>query len=362
MTEPVRLVDLGAVPPVRSQSIYHALAYELTDEGPDTILLVTGDSPYVSIGFHQVAEKELDLDACRALGLRIVRREIGGGAVYLDANQLFTQWIFRGDRLPVHLEERFRFYSGPLVQTYRSLGVEAEYRPVNDIHVQGRKIGGTGAARIGGAEIVVGSLMFDFDHDAMARVLRVPSEKMRDKVATTLKEYVTTLRRELGAEPDRPAIVARYLEECSKALGRPVEPGEVTAAELARAEELDRRLASDEWTFRKHGRSPAGVKIHEDLHVYEGAHKAPGGLVRVTAVVRAGVIDDISISGDFTLLPQGAVATIEEGLAGTAAEAGAVAARVTALYQELGVEAPGLTPEDLGTAFAAALSPPEAAG
>lgn len=88
--------------------------------------------------------------------------------------------------MPTHLEERFRLYARALVETYRSLGIEAEYRPVNDIHVQGRKIGGTGAARIDHAEIVVGSLMFDFDHDTMAKVLKVPSEKTRDKVVTTL--------------------------------------------------------------------------------------------------------------------------------------------------------------------------------
>ncbi len=361
MTEPIRVVDVGAVAPVRSQSIFHALAYEMTEAGPDTILLVTTSAPYVSIGFHQEAEKELDLDTCRALGLPIVRREVGGGAVYLDSNQVFTQWIFRADRLPAHLDERFRLYSGPLVETYRDLGVPAEYRPVNDIHVQGRKIGGTGAARIELSEIVVGSLMFDFDHDAMARVLKVPSEKMRDKVVTTLKEYVTTLSRELGTEPDRPAVIARYLDECSRALGRPLEPGHVTAEELARAEELDARFDSDEWTFRKHGRTPAGVKIHEDVHVYEGAHKAPGGLVRITAVVRVGAIEDVSISGDFTLLPQGAVEAIEAALRGTAAEPDAVAARAAELYAELGVEAPGLEPSDLGTAFAAAISPPELA-
>ncbi|MBI2237047.1 MAG: hypothetical protein HYU54_00760, partial [Actinobacteria bacterium] len=65
-TEGIRVLDVGAVPPVRSQSIYHALAYETTEAGPDTILLVTTDAPYVSIGFHQEAEKELDLEACRA--------------------------------------------------------------------------------------------------------------------------------------------------------------------------------------------------------------------------------------------------------------------------------------------------------
>ena len=58
---------------------------------------------------------------------------------------------------------------------------------------------------MGMAEIVVGSLMYSFDKKTMSRVLRVPSEKMRDKVAQALHDYVTTMRRELGHLPDREA-------------------------------------------------------------------------------------------------------------------------------------------------------------
>ncbi len=359
MAEPIRVIDAGAVSSVRSQTIYHAIGYALGPDGPDTIVLVTSAQPYVSIGFHQEADKELDLDACRRLGLRVVRREVGGGAVYLDSNQVFTQWIFHPDRLPAHLDERYRLYAGPLVETYRSLGIEAEYRAVNDIHVQGRKIGGTGAARMDAAEAVVGSLMFDFDHDAMAQVLKVPSEKMRDKVAASLKEYVTTLHRELGAEPDREEVIERYLDACSAALGRPLERGEPTEVELRKAAELDERFASDEWTFRKHGHAVAGIKIHEDVHVYEGVHKAPAGLVRITAVVRAGEIDDLTISGDFTVLPQDRVDRIEKELIGAPAREEAVVARVADLFELLEIDAPGLEPADVGRAFANALSPPQ---
>jgi lipoate-protein ligase A len=48
--------------------------------------------------------------------------------------------------------------------------------------VAGRKIGGTGAASIGEATVMVGSFMFDFDTETMSRCLKVPSEKFRDKL------------------------------------------------------------------------------------------------------------------------------------------------------------------------------------
>lgn len=348
--DPIRLLDLGLVPPMRSQTIYHAVAYALDPGSPDTIILVGSTKPYVSIGVHQELEKEVDVEYCRGRGLPIIRREVGGGAVYLDSDQVFAQWVFHGVALPRDIAGRFTRYVEPLVATYRALGIPAEYRPINDVHVEGRKIGGTGAARMGMAEVVVGSLMFDFDFASMARVLKVSSEKMRDKVFQSLDQYMTTMTRYLGSRPDRDAVVQIYLEQVQATLGRPIEPGEPSTRELELAEELDARFATDEWLYQAGDSSRTGVKIHQDVHVVEAATKTPGGLVRVTACLRDGCIDELTLSGDFTMLPWTATSALEDALRGTALEADAVRMQVEDVYRRLGIEAPGLTAGDLADA------------
>ena len=255
--EPIRLLDLGLVPPVRSQTIYHAVAQALAS-GPDTIILVGPDRPYVSIGYHQDAEQEVDWHYCQAHGLPVVRREVGGGAVYLDAGQLFIQWVFHRDALPGSLEARFELYIRPLVETYQALAVQAYHRPINDIHVAGKKIGGTGAAQIGDAEVLVGSLMFTFDKATMARVLKVSSEKMRDKIFESLEQYMTTLAEQRSPVPDRRAVRDLYLMRAAAALRRPLVTGEPTTAELALAAELDERFVSDAWLCQKGALRRAG--------------------------------------------------------------------------------------------------------
>lgn len=349
--EPVRLIDLGQITAVRSQSIYHALAYAMDERTPDTILLVSSYEPYVCVGYHQEVDKEVDLDYCREHGLRVLRREVGGGAVYLDSGQVFTQWIFHRDRVPADLERRFSWYVRPLVNTYRALGIEAYHRPVNDIQVQGRKIGGTGAASIGNAEIMVGSLMFDFNYELMARVLRVPSEKFRDKVYQSLQEYITTMRRELGTPPDRARVTALYAEQSRAVLEREIVPGDLAPRELETAEDLDAQMSSDEWLYQKGGLRQSGVvKIHADVRVAEATHKAPGGLVRVTARVREERLEDLTISGDFTMLPAWAPAALEQALRGVPLESGAVRARIADVYRALHVQAPGVDPDALAAA------------
>lgn len=351
----IRVLDLGYVSPVRSQTVYHAVAYAMTADGPDTIILVSPNAPYVCIGYHQELDKEVDVDYCSSRGLPVVRREVGGGAVYLDKNQLFAQWVFRRNRLPAAIERRFELYVLPLVETYRTLGIDAYLRPVNDVHVAGRKIGGTGAASIGEAEIVVGSLMFDFDFEMMARVLRVPSEKMRDKVHQSLREYMTTMARELEQVPDREMVKSLYLERCRLALGRELALGSLSEREETLAHELDERFVSAEWLNRKGGLRQDGVKIHEDVRVVETAHKAPGGLIRVTARLLCGRIDDVSISGDFTLLPVAALGALEEDLRGANVRPDDLVRRIRGVYQRMSAQSPGVAPEDFVTALMAAI-------
>lgn len=353
----VRLLDLGSAPAIRSQTVYHAAARAMGPDTPDTIIIVSPAQPYVCIGFHQDVEQEVDLAYCEAHALPVVRREVGGGAVYLDQGQVFSQWVFHPDHLPAELERQFELYIRCLVRTYRALGIGADLRPVNDVHVAGKKIGGTGAAQIGLARVLVGSLMFDFDKATMARVLKVSDEKMRDKVFDSLNEYMTTMREQLDKVPPREAVISLYLEECARALGAEIVSGSWTADEEALAARLDAEFATREWLYQKGRRHGTGVKIHEDVQVVAGAFKAPGGLVRVTATLNRGTVADIAFSGDFTLIPTAARESLEEAVRGVPVDRERLTARLDAVYRELGVGSPGLGPSHFAEAIVRAADP-----
>ena len=63
----------------------------------------------------------------------------------------------------------------------------AEYKPVNDIIANGRKVSGNGAAEINDMVVLVGNFILEFaNYETMSKSLRVPDEKFRDKVFETL--------------------------------------------------------------------------------------------------------------------------------------------------------------------------------
>ncbi len=190
---------LDAVSWEYSQALYHAAAHL----GREALLLLRPATPYVCIGFHQDAQQEIDLEFAQQMNIPVFRREVGGGAVYLDGQQLFFQLIIRRDHpgVPQNIADFYRKFLQPIIETFRQFGVPAEYKPVNDIVTNGRKISGTGAAQIDDMLILVGNFIQDFNYEMMSRVLRVPDEKFRDKVHKTMYENLTTFLRETGENP-----------------------------------------------------------------------------------------------------------------------------------------------------------------
>lgn len=349
----IRLLDFGKVGSLRSLAIFHGVAYALDRDHPDTITLTRPLDPFVSIGHHQDARTEVDLEFCLKEGVPVYRREVGGGAVYLDEGQTFWHTIFHRDRVPSSLADVYtEFLAGPVLALNR-YGIPAVHRPVNDIQVEGRKIGGTGAATIGEAMVVAGSLMFDFNYELMVRVLRVPSEKFRDKVYSTMKEYLTTINRELGESAPARADAERILAECfAETLREEIVHDEPRPDELAAIAEQEERIASEEWLHLE-GLPPSGdsVKIAEGVNVIEGVHKAPGGLIRASVAVRDGEIMGIVLSGDFFLEPAEARQSLQDALVGVSHDQDSVMRVVKDLLA--GVDAPGLDAADVAAAVMA---------
>ncbi len=351
----LRVLDFGYVPALRSQAIYHGVAHTITEDSEPVLTLVNPDTPYVCVGVHQEVAAEVDEDFCRSEGLPVIRRHVGGGAVYLDRNQMFFHFLFPRTKAPQYAVNLYPRFIDPAVRTYREIGVQAEYRPVNDIHVAGRKIGGTGAASIGDATAMVGSFMFDFDTSTMSKCLKVPSEKFRDKLKSTLDDYMTTMTREMEELPSREAVRDIFLRHCAEVLD--VEPvlDQPTEAELQAIADQEIALSDPQWTYRKgKGRAKMGVKISESTHLNEAMHKAKGGLIRASLLVRDGKIDDLMISGDFTCLPEDGIDKLAKNLRGAELGQEALSERVSREIKNLKLDIPAVEPSDFTIAIMSA--------
>lgn len=351
----LRVLDFGYVPAIRSQAVYHGVARTISAHSDPVLTLVNPETPYVCVGVHQEVAKEVDEAYCKSAGLQIIRRHVGGGAVYLDRNQMFFHFMYPREKAPQFASNLYPRFIEPAVRTYQELGVPAEYRPINDIQVSGRKIGGTGAASIGEATVMVGSFMFDFDTQTMSRCLKVPSEKFRDKLKQTLDDYMTTMARELTSLPERKTVKQKFLHHCAEVLAVDPVEDDPSSEELQAIEDEEKALSDPDWTYLKGRRwSEMGVKISESTHLGESAHKARGGLIRVHLLSRDDRVEDLVLSGDFTCLPEDGIERLGARLRGVELDQERLTGALEAAIADLSLDLPGVEAGDLATAILSA--------
>lgn len=240
---PIRLLSLGLIPPLQTQAYYHALAERMTIDSADTIILCRPSAPYLCLGYHQVFENTFNKDECARRGFPVLRRRLGGGATYLDENQIFYQCVFHHSRLPAMLKDIYASTLSAPVSVLRRLGLHCELRDTNEIEVDGRRIAGTGGGRIDEACVVVGNILLDFDFESMSSVWNTPSESFRALAEKALRERLVTLNEYRKGVPYE-TLTEMLAEEFSRALGRPVQLGALTDEEIQYADEVAKELTA----------------------------------------------------------------------------------------------------------------------
>jgi lipoate-protein ligase A len=345
----MNLLTLEHLPGQQSMLIFHTLA-RIGFEG---LVIVSPKIPLASIGYFQDASKELDLEYCKRNGIPVMRREVGGGATYLDGNQVFYQLIWRksNPKFPTRIKDIFSYLSQPVCDTYNDFGIKTRFRPENDIVTKDeRKIAGEGGGDIGDSMVFVGGILMDFDFKVMSKILKVPEEKFRDKIYKSMEENLTTMKRELGFVPKRNEVTRNLISNFENLVGK-LKPVHLTQDIIYKMIELEKWFTSEEFLFKKTPKIPVGVKIKEGVEILYSTYKARGGLIRTAQEIKNGVIEDIGISGDFQFYPKSELAGLETNLKQIKRKEKLIISKVEDFYDEHKVESPGVEPEDVTDAI-----------
>ncbi len=343
-----RLLDTGVRTGTENMALDDAiLECRALGRTPDTLRFLQFSPPTVLVGFHQSIAQEVRLDYCRTHGIDINRRITGGGAILFTPSCL--GWEIYGDRnspvigrLRNDLDELARMSCLGTIEGLRRLGVEANFRPKNDIEIRGRKISGTGGTQRGDAFMYQGTLLIDFDVDLMLKTLRIPIEKLQDKEVESVKERVTWLKREIGHVPPLTEIKKAIRAGFEEVLGVTFKEQPLTLDEERIFKEYLPSYQSEDWIDMV--RPP---KEHAG-HV-TAVRKTPGGLIRVslTLNVAGDFIENSFITGDFQVFPQRAIMDLEARLKNISADEATVRQNVLDFFEKSGARIFGVRPEHI---------------
>jgi len=251
---------------------------------------------HVCLGPHQDAQAELALDGNgRAAGLPVLRRETGGGTVYVDGDQWVFAFIVPRRQFPGRPAELFQRLLPAVAAAYRRCGLPVVPRGTNDLWCGERKIGGTGMATIGPALVLTGSFLLRFPAARFAAAVNCPSPVFRTFLREALAETVAAWMD--WAPPPRPGRLKRALRTAiAQELGWVVAPDGPAAGERAAVVEAEGELRDPDWLWEPLGRRAVseGIKLKGDAFLTE---RTLPGLGRVTVQTAGGRIRRLALDG-----------------------------------------------------------------
>ncbi len=191
------------ISPPRSVAENLAIDDEMTRaaavDGRVTLRLWWGGAPTIVLGSSEKPEQVADLEACRRLGVEVIRRSSGGGTVLQTPEVLNYSLTGPASGMP-NMKTVFALGTRILIGALARLGVEATARGISDVAVEERKISGNAMAKRWGGLLLHGTLLLDLDLEMVDRCLLHPPREPDYRGHRSHRQFITTLR-DLGLRP-----------------------------------------------------------------------------------------------------------------------------------------------------------------
>jgi lipoate-protein ligase A len=240
---PWRLLPERELPP----ALNVALDEVLTASERPALRFWRWSAPAVIIGRSQSVRNEVDPIAASELGVQVIRRLTGGGAMFLQPHGAITYSLYLPESAVAGLSIRqsYEVCEAWVIRALRQLGVDAHHVPVNDIACADGKIGGAAQARRRGVVLHHTTIAHDMDPGDMARVLRIGRAKLKERATPSAAKRVSPLARQTSLPRD--AVAAHLFAAFRATFGGTV--GEVTTEELRDAERfVAAKYGHADWT------------------------------------------------------------------------------------------------------------------
>lgn len=250
--------------PLKTNNAYMNMAIDeailtarIAGQVPNTLRFYRWQPSAVSIGKNQKPEDAVYVDACKQLGVDVVRRISGGGAVYHDFEGEVTYSV-TAKTTDLDAADFTSVYSKiyeAITDALRLLGIPSDFssgdaKNCPNLTVSGKKISGSSQTTTRGVVLQHGTLLTSFDLQKMFTLLKLKNASCT-QAADIAKRKITSVQTELG-HVVVPETVANALTQGFRAILKiQLEPGKLTPYEVELARQLCKdKYASEEWTFR----------------------------------------------------------------------------------------------------------------
>jgi len=150
--------------------------------------------------------------------------------------------IISEKKAPDNILESFEFLYGGIISGLKKLNIKAEFKPLNDLILNSKKISGSAQTRRNGTILQHGTIIYDTSIDTMEKALKISEKKIE------IRNRVTTLNKE--SYKYKKEILINALKEGFKDIFGSFEESIISKEELLIATNLaNEKYRSENWNY-----------------------------------------------------------------------------------------------------------------
>lgn len=227
-----------------------ALLYEVAEgRRPAVFRMWDWSERAVILGSYQSVAEEIDAGVAAAHGFTFARRMSGGGAMVVEPHRTLTWSVIVPEQVVEGLSfvQSFAFLDAWCVRALRAHGVQATYRPINDIATADGKLAGAAQCRRRRTVLHHTTMAWQLDNTLMFDLLRLDEKRQNTRAVASAVKRVAPLSAYVSLDH---AAMRRFLVQAFRAQHATVD-GVRTADDRARADDLVRtKFAAHDWLYR----------------------------------------------------------------------------------------------------------------
>jgi len=231
-----------------------ALTARTASQVPNTLRFYRWQPSAVSIGKNQNPEAEVYLDACKRMGVDVVRRMSGGGTVYHDYEGEVTYCVTArtADLGTADITTVYAKIYEAIKHALGLLGITADFssgdaKNCPNMTVKGKKISGSSQTLTRGIVCQHGTVLRSVDLPKMFTLLKLKNASCI-QAADIAKRKITSIENELNHAVAPEAVAKALAEGFRSALKIQLKPDTLTPWEVELANRLCKeKYATEEW-------------------------------------------------------------------------------------------------------------------
>jgi len=242
----------GSINMAKDHAILHGVSHE---KFPPAFRIYRWVEPTVTVGYSQNVNDTVNRDYCSRKKIPIIRRESGGGTVLHNMELTYSFTIpLHSALIPQSVNESFREIISPIIKTLEMFMDNVEYKSVNDILVNKKKISGSAQVRKYGSLQQHGTIIIDMDDEIFTSAIFHDENKLKDREFPSPRQSLTSMKDEIDKDIDEKFIegfITSMISRFSEKFNIDFINSDISESENSIMEAYSKKFSSDEWNLKR---------------------------------------------------------------------------------------------------------------